>query len=60
MGTVLVLAALWAGMAAVGVRGWVARRPGARRDAQLRALLSGVVVPAPRAAADDASHPVAS
>lgn len=54
MRTVLLLVALWAGVGAAGLRGWAARRPLARRDAQLRALLSGVVVPAPRAAANDA------
>lgn len=61
MRTVLLLVALWGGVGAAGVRGWAARRPLARHDAQLRALLSGAVVPAPRAAADDVpAHPVAS
>ena len=53
MRTVMLLAALWGGVGAAAVRGWFGRRPAARYDAQLRALLSGAVVPAPRAAADD-------
>jgi hypothetical protein len=55
---VLVLAALWGSVSAAALRRWWQERGVDRRDAHLRALLSGAVVPAPRPAADDVRSPV--
>jgi hypothetical protein len=65
MRTFALLVGLWAAVGVAGARGLLARRPAARRDAQLRALLSGAVVsggatgrvPAPRTAPDEAPAP---
>jgi hypothetical protein len=51
--TVLLLLALWGSVSIAALRRWWHDRAVDRRDQQLRALLAGVVVPAPRPAADD-------
>ena len=49
------LTGLWGAFSWVAVRQWRADRAGARRDEQVKRLLSGALVPVPRAAADDLS-----
>jgi hypothetical protein len=49
-----VLAGLWGSVSAAALRRWSHDRAVDRRDRQLRALLAGAVVPAPRRAADEA------
>ena len=45
---ILVLLALWVGLAAYGVRRWQRALVVTQRDAQLKALLGGSLVPGPR------------
>jgi hypothetical protein len=51
--TILALLALWGGVSLAASRSWWRHRAVERRDDQLRALLAGRVVPAPRVAPDD-------
>jgi hypothetical protein len=51
--TILLLLTLWGSFSVGAMRRWWQDRAIGRRDDQLRALLSGVIVPAPRRAADD-------
>ncbi len=44
---ILVLLALWSGLLAYGVRRWQRALTATQRDAQLRALLDGSLVPGP-------------
>jgi hypothetical protein len=57
------LVALWGAVSLTAVRHWWTGRVGNHADEQLRLLLSGAVVPAPRQAPDDvaagASRPAA-
>jgi hypothetical protein len=45
---ILMLLAVWCGAAALGLRQWQRNRALAQRDAQLKALLAGSLVPGPR------------
>jgi hypothetical protein len=58
--TILLLLTLWGGFSVGAMRRWRLDRAVGRRDDQLRALLSGVIVPAPRKAADDAPSRVSA
>jgi hypothetical protein len=51
--TFAMLLALWGAVSVTAVRPWWAGRTGQQRDEQLRLLLSGAIVPAPRRAPDD-------
>jgi hypothetical protein len=52
--TILLLLTLWGSFSVGAMRRWRQDRAVGRRDDQLRALLAGIVVPAPRKATDDA------
>lgn len=54
------LVTLWGAVSLTAMRQWWTGRVGHHADEQLRLLLSGAIVPAPRQAPDDVRSPVAS